>query len=302
MVTLGVDQDGADVYEGASWLHAIYPPPILTPITITKLGGKIEPSMALYVMQAEYVFREDSFDPTSRIKRGRIYRRDNTQPHNCSVYPHPARATEYLTSRSGNGIFMKSLVVFYQHQVAHELKVTPAVQALAVLGTSSAYSLWLIVDIERIHTNEDLLTLRSIRSSSSLPNLKIDSLPAHGKSKLVQATEKLALDINKAAPESVIDRTRDLMVVALTSYLEEKGLDVAGLDLGQLIKKFDGLPAQDQRHIAENAGKIIARLHARAKPSERGKRPLRNIMEQDAELAVSCAAVTLCDFNWAEWN
>jgi len=44
-----------------------------------------------------------------------------------------------------------------------------------------------------------------------------------------------------------------------------------------------------------------ARLHARAKPVERAKRPMRPVREQDAELAIQCVGTILCELGWAEW-
>jgi hypothetical protein len=49
------------------------------------------------------------------------------------------------------------------------------------------------------------------------------------------------------------------------------------------------------------AAKIIARLHARAKPAEEARRPMRPVREQDAELATQCVGTILCELGWAEW-
>lgn len=68
-------------------------------------------------------------------------------------------------------------------------------------------------------------------------------------------------------------------------------------DLGKLIKRLE----TEGRIIAENAANIIARLHARAKPSEQEKRQLRPIREQDADLAVQCVGMLLCEIGFAEW-
>lgn len=298
---LGIDEDGADVYEGSSWLHAIYPPPILIPINFGSSSEEAKPSEATHISHVKYLFREDSFDPTSRIKRGRVYIRDDTTPRDCIVYPHPARATEIITRAKGYATFQRRLAVFHPYQIGPNLKQPILKPPVVILGTSAAYSLWVIVEFERIYTNEELITLRSVRSFGSIPNLRVDTLPTGDKAKIVQTYEKLSLDIHKSGPESVIDRSRELMVAVLKGYLGTNNVEAAGDDLSSLTKKLDELPSADRKNVASNAAKIIGLLHARGKIAEQEKRAFRPIMEQDAELAVSCIGVTLCDFGWAEW-
>ena len=57
-----------------------------------------------------------------------------------------------------------------------------------------------------------------------------------------------------------------------------------------------------QKVIAVAAAKIIARLHARAKPVEKVKHSLREICQQDAELAAQCLGIILCELGWANWR
>ena len=57
------------VYEGNLWvLNALYPMPSLSPVT------EPVPAIIGYPNQiTPLLFREDSFDPTTRIRRGRFY-------------------------------------------------------------------------------------------------------------------------------------------------------------------------------------------------------------------------------------
>ena len=299
---LGIDQDGVDVYEGGTWLHAVYPPPILTLATIPNIGDQLTAPNIQFVMSMPIIFREDSFDPTSRIKRGRLYRKDNTQPHNCYVYPHPARQTEMRTHHNQAQVFNKSLVVFYPHQISHELKDGIKGSQLMVLGTASAYSVWRIVDIERIHNGEELITLRSIRSLGSMPRLKIDALPEASRAKIEQATETLISEIHTSAPESVIDRARDLLAVSFAAYLDIYNAGRAKADLSEIVRQCEKLEKDNRKYVAENAARIVALLHARSKSTEQSRRNTRKLMEQDADLAVACVGTSLCDFGWAEWQ
>lgn len=71
-------------------------------------------------------------------------------------------------------------------------------------------------------------------------------------------------------------------------------------DLGALTNDLER--ENEPKVIAVGAAKVIARLHARAKPVEKAKRPLREIREQDAELAAQCLGVILCELGWADWR
>ena len=299
MITLGIDDNGSDVYEGGAWLHAIYPPPMLMPISFGLADTPPAPSQALDITLTQYIFREDSFDPTSRIKRGRVYIR--SEQRDCGVYPHPARLSEVNTHARGNGIFNKRLIVFYPYQIVPNLRPTTSKQVVVMLGTEGIHSTWLVVNFEKIYTGEELLTLRSTKAFGALPTIKTDLIPESGKARVLQTSEKLSSELNKATPESVIDRTRELMVAVLTTYLQSKNIVAQGNDLAVLANKLDLLKPQEKKNIASNAAKIIALLHARGKVAEQERRDVRLLVEQDAELAVSCVGVTLCDMGWGEW-
>ena len=102
-------------------------------------------------------------------------------------------------------------------------------------------------------------------------------------------------DVHRASPVSVIDRARDAASHALLAYFNLKKQEAQ--DLGKLIKRLEN----EGKVIAVSAAKIIARLHARAKPSEQEKRELYTIREQDAELATQCVGMLLCEIGFAEW-
>lgn len=53
--------------------------------------------------------------------------------------------------------------------------------------------------------------------------------------------------------------------------------------------------------VITNSAQSIARLHARAKPSEQNRRQMRPIREQDAEFAIKCVGIILCEIGWADW-
>jgi len=175
-------------------------------------------------------------------------------------------------------------------------------QRYVVLGTEHSYSMWLVTDIEKLYTGELLFTLRSTRSFGLLPILIQDMIPESGRKKVQQSFGVLENELRKASPESVIDRARELLVCVLGSNLEQNGEIASGLDLSALIRKYSTTPDGEKRVVINSAATIVARLHARGKEAEKSKRAQRQIMEQDAELAVSCVGAVLCDLGWGLWQ
>lgn len=242
-----------------------------------------------------YRFREDSFDPIARIRRGRFYlsaQQQLMQWARCShhpgfpldaIDPHVHAKSKSLETFHGNPIF-------YQHiQGKQELPIV-------LLGVDDRFSAWTIINVEAIATGEDLVTLKARSSFGILPLVDESKIPEAFRAKLHEALGTFVDEVHRSAPASVIDRARDVAVHALLAFYNLQKDDA--LDLGKLIKRLES----DGRIIAENSANIIARLHARAKPSEQARRDLRPVREQDTDLAVQCVGALLCEIGLAEWG
>jgi hypothetical protein len=84
-------------YEGEIGLgRAIWPSPVLSVATLVKEPDDTKGIPEFHTLVTEFVFREDSFDPVTRIRRGRLYRRADAyaQPHRWHVQAHPAYSGE----------------------------------------------------------------------------------------------------------------------------------------------------------------------------------------------------------------
>lgn len=97
---------------------------------------------------APCVFREDYFDPVSRIRRGRFYEvAGRSQPDDWRVHKHPVVAEE-IGHQDPDGRFRKSLISFSpMGNVSQRLVTTP--RTLVVLGAGSAVTVWNIVRNDR---------------------------------------------------------------------------------------------------------------------------------------------------------
>tara|TARA_R110000796_G_scaffold23574_7_gene67434 strand:- start:827 stop:1711 length:885 start_codon:yes stop_codon:yes gene_type:complete len=293
VLIIGIDENQGLLYEGAGTYggRAVWPMPIVTPAKIVfESEGELVAEKPSSERTTRLRFREDVFDPIARIRRGRFYAAGRTQPVLWQVQPHPAIPYE------GAGLIDKSLETYYGNPIWHEYIRGRQEQPLVLLGVGDRFSVWTIVDLEAISTGEDLVTLKARGSLGLLPLIDFSKSPERSRARLRESLDTFADEAHRAAPASVIDRARDAASQILISFFDVSGTEAK--DLGALASRLEN---GEKLQVAANACRIIARLHARAKPVERAKRELRDIREQDAELAIQCVGAILCEIGWAEW-
>lgn len=240
---------------------------------------------------AEMVFREDSFDPVTRIRRGRFYASsDGSRPSQEMALPHPV----YGTRGSGpapapDGRSERWLFVFDQYQ-------TNASGKIVMVGSTD--SLWHIFGAERITTSEYLVTLKARHALGVLPELNPDAVPDVGRTKAIETYEKLVDSAHRETPGSIVDRARDVAQWCLGTWAANQNSDTSLLheDLGKLIEKID--KANNKPQVILSASQIVARLHSRGKPNEQERYSTRPLMEADAEFALAAVGLLLREFGW----
>jgi hypothetical protein len=72
--------------------------------------------------------------------------------------------------------------------------------------------------------------------------------------------------------------------------------------LDKAIKIAGKFEPTDKKEVVRNAADIVRLLHGRTKYAVQRAKNTRDIREPDAELAVQCIGVMLCDLGWAEWR
>lgn len=295
MMILGIDRNQGLFYEGTGrYGRAIWPAPIITPAKIVfESDGPMRPEISSDHITSVCRFREDYFDPIARIRRGRFYFAEETQPVEWFLQPHPALPFE--SSSSDKNHLRKSLDTFQGKSIWHKFIKGRHEQPLVLLGLDDRFTIWTIINIEAISTGEDLVTLKARSSLGILPIIDHKEIPEQFHAKIRESLDAFADEVHRSAPVSVIDRARDAASQCLLAYFDLAGSSAR--DLTALAKKLE----DNEKVIAASAAKIIARLHARAKPVERAKRPLPQIREQDAELAAQCVGTILCELGWADW-
>jgi hypothetical protein len=227
------------------------------------------------------VFREDSFDPTTRIRRGRLYKESAHKPEDWQVQPHPANAAELLEAQSNGGKLPRSLVAFHAWPAMKELGGRPE-SVLIVLGTRDAFTLWRIVDVERIVTGEDLITLRARSALGVLPELNQAAIPPEDLQSVAEVLERLSRAAYTADAETVVQLARDAAQRSLGAWLAERRDDPE-------------IRQQDLRELA----RLLKGKHARTEPDAQGQFGERTLQQGDAEFALAAVGMLLRELGWA---
>lgn len=290
MRNIGIDTSEGLVYELDGLRgHPVWPIPVITRAKfVYPSQDPIEADTTMNI--SGYRFREDSFEPTSRIRRGRFYRWESSQ--NCIVANHPARSLESAApdvhARS------KQCNIIHGELIWQNFLKGKREKPLVLLGVDERFTVWSIVNIEAISTGEDLVTLKGSNSFGLLPSLNEDKVPEKLRAKLVESLDTFADEIHRSSPTSVVDRARDVATYGLLAYLGVQSAD--SKDLGTLIRRLEG----KELVVASSSATIINRLHARGKAVEQEKRDLQPIREADAELVTHCVGNLLCELGMAE--
>jgi hypothetical protein len=286
---IGIRQGNYLVYQGLSGHgHALLPTPVLSMAAVLSSADELsQMRLGRGPSDADLLFREDSFDAVTRIRRGRLYRATPSRPERWKVstnheLPDQGRPDVYVFA------FDSDLV----GDIGRE-----ADKKLIALGVTEAYTLWRIVHAERIVTGETLLTLRARSSLGILPELNEAAIPIDGKEKVIETLGKLTEAAYRAGPESIIDRARDVAQWSIGSWLAHREDDpkLRLIDLWELAGK---VPEIDFA-VVRNTGRSLARLHARNKPNVQEEKGTRAVTEDDAEYALAAVGLLLREMKWA---
>lgn len=286
------------MYEGLSnYGHGVSPAPHVAVATFVRAeeDWKRVPGTGAF-SGAKYVFREDYFDPVSRIRRGRFYEwAGRQQPEPWWVHKHPV-LLEDTGTRAPDGRLTKSLITFTpMGNVSAKLLTSP--RTLVVLGAETAVTVWNIVSVERAGNNEDVVTMRARSNLGFLPDLILDQIPAGARERVSAAVTKVVDGAHRSSGITVVDVCRDAMGVILSSHLHlEAGLDakVIEKDLGALIA---ALPPELKLFRA--AIEVVCKLHPRGKSNEQQRLGTRDVTEEDGMFAVEALGFVLRELGWA---
>jgi hypothetical protein len=281
MRMIGIDVQFGTIYgDVGNFYREIVPLPIVCEAV---LDPTLPVTLSSDFMFVKCVFREDHFDSTARLRRGRLYLSSGSQPSRCGVLPRTREDYEHSPRP-------RDMFTFEQYQLATHLDHPTFV----VLGSSE--SLWRVLGRpERISTGEFLFTLKARGTFGILPEVDVTLIPEQGRKKVLETVETLTEAASRADPASVIDRARAAAQCCLATWAAEKYDDKQLLtkDLADIVKKVGR-----DKWTATRASEVVGVLHSNAKPNEQERYGSRAPMEDDAELAVKAVGLIIRELGW----
>lgn len=198
------------------------------------------------------LFREDSFDPVTRTRRGRVYQSMTGAPypnHQSRVMPHPF---ENLTrSQLGpDGRLHRPLSVYAAATSLFELP-NRGLGATLALGNRLASSAWQIVDLEITVSDDVMVSLRALTSYGILPLVDPDKINERFRDDIERSMGKVLHSAFKESPTSVVDQCRDAATVIASRWIAQQTGDDAALRK-DLAKVGDALPPHERRSVGRN--------------------------------------------------
>ncbi|MHB1757590.1 MAG: hypothetical protein ACYCT9_08780 [Leptospirillum sp.] len=235
------------------------------------------------------IFREDSFDPVTRIRRGRLYV-DKTSIHR---WDQVKIDTHNNTYNWGN---LRPTASYESWQPSNNEKIDGSI---IQIGTGGFETKWRIVGLEKIYIGHILLTLRANSLLGVIPELSDTITDKDGNIvdvKPVQTALGSLVDaFHRQQATPTVDVARETAKVILTAWI---GRTVHGDDLGDVIKKIPG-----NKSLVNWVASIVNRLHPRGKSAEQEKRAadgimLRPVVDEDAEVSVHLIGMLLREIGW----
>lgn len=299
---LAIDNATGLIYEGAAGadIPAIPTPAVAQAKLVQRMGELAGLPRGLFSDAFGWVFREDSFDPVTRTRRGRLYQPCmNSQPHSVRVSPRPYDFAGRWPGSDPEKNFQKTLFVYTQCSELLNLSARGPGAILAI-GLPEAASFWRIVLTEMLVTRAVVVTLKSLSAYDILPVLEDAQVVDEFRADVRKALDKVLDAAFRESPDSVVDRCRNALTVVISRWLAQRGGDPRILEF-DLAKVCDAVAEKPhERFCPANMGRTVAQLHNRSKENVVVKKGLRPLTEEDTELAIRAVGLTLRDLGWAK--
>jgi len=296
---IGFEDGTGHVYEGASQPQfAVHPAPLLSQAKpVAKPEDWSEPPKGLHADAFAWVFREDSFDTVTRVRRGRLFQPDgNAQPNRVLTAGHPL--IENTLHSPIDGGRNRSLFTYMPCSALLNLPGGGLGQIL-LIGQSRGVTAWRVIGAELVLGDDVVVTLKAQSAFGVLPELALAAIPEADRSAVRSAIERVLDSAFRETPISVVDQCRASMTVVLARWLIAQTGEAtwASRDLADLAKGMERV--SPPKHCASWLGQVLARLHVRGKPNEQETKSLRLPVEEDAELCLHSLGFLLREIGWA---
>jgi len=299
MKFLAIDEAMQHPYEGngGAWV-AIYPPPFIAAASHADPSEESDQSLAM--PYAPLVFREDTFDAVTRIRRGRFYAlsQEGQPAQLMCVAPHPTWGAWGGRRISADSPCVERRCFKYEQIQCNPLADPDWKSRPIVIG--SCESAWRLIASEHIITGEWLVTLKARHALGVLPEVDRAKIPETGKAKAIETIDTLINAAYRESPESIVDRARAAAQWCFATWAaaEFKDDGLLTCELAPLADAVEKRSGKSKPDVSIWTARALARLHSRAKPNEQERRDTRPVMEADAEYALAAMGLLLRELGW----
>lgn len=303
MSRLGFDKESGMIYEGIGGPgHPVWPTPIVVQATIIEdptSFEKVPPNFD--IAPFSWMFREDYYDPVSRVRRGRLFQKfGNAGLEYKKVEVHPALHSDIRRIEADRRV-SKSLGIFSE---CTELLNKPnnGEGMSLVTGNASTFSVWRIIQTERTVNQDILVTLRSESSLGILPDLDVGKIGVESSESVKSAIARVLDTAYRELPTSIVDQCRNAVTVIVSRWMFQETGSVRQdkKDLGSWISSIRSHFNECPKIALCASLEVINKLHPRGKDNELKKLELQSVSEKDAELAVQIVGFVIREVGWAK--
>ena len=240
---LGICTSTGLVYEGmgAADIPSVPTPSVTQAKLIEAEGDWQSLPRGLSVDPLHWLFREYSFDPVTRARRGRLFEPHpgQPQPNHHRVGPHPYE-DPLMRQVGAGGRVAKTLYTFTACHPILNLPNQGQGMTLA-LGDTRAASSWRIVQTEALANGSVMVTLKSLSAFGIIPAVNYAQVDAEHRPAVADAIERVMNSAFREAPTSVVDHCRAALTLLLSRWLVQTRREDEGalaLDLGLLATRM----------------------------------------------------------------
>ena len=296
---LGIDQQSGLVYEGFDGpILPVVPRPTVTQAKLIRREEDWDdlPTGIAHSPMA-WIFREDTFDPVTRTRRGRLFQPEGARPTQYKVLPDPYEDPHGRTV----GAQGRTTRTLYGYKACASLLQEPhrGLGLKIALGVRDASSAWRIIQTEVVANGCVMITLKSLSAFGILPAVDMVTIPAEFEPTISQTVARALDSAFRETPVSTVDQCRNALTALLSRWLVTQGHDrsILGEDLGKIATIVGQEPYK--KGMVSNLAQVVARLHSRGKTNEAHTKGLRVPVDEDAELALHSLGFVLRDIGWA---
>ncbi|MDR7299519.1 hypothetical protein J2X16_004889 [Pelomonas aquatica] len=297
---LGIEKNSGVAFEGMNNPdQPVRPQPIVSQCLLIQTEADWgQMPEGLHRNAHRWVFREDSFDPVTRVRRGRVYQSyGTTQPDSVVVYRDP---TPDSLGKTVQAVTHTRLEMYRYIACTALLAVPNRGYGMAfVVGSGAGTATYTVVQIETLLTGDVMVTLKERSALGVIPELNEALIAENSRKQVRQALERAVNSAFRETAVSVVDQCRNAIAAVLGHYLAAEEPDKAARMIGSELMPLGTMMMERRKEVCGSAALIVARMHSRGKSNEQAIKGVPEPNDDDAQFAVHALGLVLRELGWA---